>query len=106
MPPPEVLQQTPTFDIFSKAAEDISVLLQAKKKPESLPKEGDPNSDEELLNEDGSVKQRRHFDEKGDAEYDVDFNHSDDGTHEFPHIHKWINGKRQKEWIPFSDYFN
>lgn len=25
----------------------------------------------------------------GKAQMDIDFNHTDDGTHEFPHIHIW-----------------
>lgn len=53
-----------------------------------------------------SHKQRRHYDENGSADYDIDFNHPDDGTHEFPHVHKWTNGKRPKEWIPFSEFFS
>nr|WP_246456500.1 hypothetical protein [Listeria immobilis] len=55
----------------------------------SLPKAGKPNSSADILNADGSVKQRRYYDEKGRAKEDIDFNHSDDGTHEFPHRHKW-----------------
>ena len=106
MPPPSVLQKSTIFKAFTQAAEDIANLLLAKKKPESLPKEGDPNSDKEILNDDGTVKQRRHYDENGSADYDIDFNHPDDGTHEFPHVHKWTNGKRPKEWIPFSEFFS
>lgn len=48
-----------------------------------------PNSSADLLNPDGSVKQRRYYDEEGKAQMDIDFNHTDDGTHEFPHIHIW-----------------
>ena len=48
-----------------------------------------PNSSADLLNPDGSVKQRRYYDMDGKAEMDIDFNHTDDGTHIFPHIHKW-----------------
>ncbi|MBF2485356.1 hypothetical protein [Listeria welshimeri] len=54
-----------------------------------LPKDGKPNSSADILNPDGSVKQRRYYDDKGKAKEDIDFNHSDDGTHEFPHRHKW-----------------
>ncbi|EOH95911.1 hypothetical protein UAY_03337 [Enterococcus moraviensis ATCC BAA-383] len=54
-----------------------------------LSKDGKPNSSADILNPDGSVKQRRYYDEKGRATEDIDFNHSDDGTHEFPHRHKW-----------------
>ncbi|SMD18223.1 hemagglutinin repeat-containing protein, partial [Sporomusa malonica] len=55
----------------------------------SLPKTGEPNSSVDLLNPDGSVKQRRYYDKDGNADWDVDYNHSDDGTHTFPHKHKW-----------------
>ena len=48
-----------------------------------------PNSSADLLNPDGSVKQRRYYDANGRAEMDIDFNHTDDGTHDFPHIHLW-----------------
>ena len=48
-----------------------------------------PNSSSDLLNPDGSVKQRRYYGEDGKAQMDIDFNHTDDGTHEFPHIHIW-----------------
>lgn len=48
-----------------------------------------PNSSADLLNPDGSAKQRRYYGEDGKAQMDIDFNHTDDGTHEFPHIHIW-----------------
>ena len=105
MPPPVVLQETKTFEYLTSIAEKISTLLLSKKKPQSLPTKGEPNSDKELLNEDGTVKQRRHYDENGDADYDVDFNHQNDGTHEFPHVHKWNNGTRPHKSIPFSEFF-
>ncbi|EFS0594872.1 hypothetical protein H3H57_002740 [Listeria monocytogenes] len=56
---------------------------------QSLPGKAMPSSSADLLNPDGSVKQRRYYDEKGRAKEDIDFNHSDDGTHEFPHRHEW-----------------
>ncbi|MBC1361244.1 hypothetical protein HCJ09_07010 [Listeria welshimeri] len=56
---------------------------------QSLPGKAMSNSSADLLNPDGSVKQRRYYDEKGRAKEDIDFNHSDDGTHEFPHRHEW-----------------
>ena len=65
----------------------------------SLPAKGDPNSSTDLLNPDGSIKQRRYYGPDGKAQQDIDYNHSDDGTHEFPHIHEWDwskNPPRQK----------
>ncbi len=53
-----------------------------------------PNSSADLLNPDGSVKQRRYYGADGKAQMDIDFNHTDDGTHEFPHIHIWDWGKK------------
>ncbi|SBO17938.1 T7SS effector LXG polymorphic toxin [Carnobacterium divergens] len=50
---------------------------------------GEPNSSSDLLNEDGSVKQRRWYGKDGKALEDIDYNHTDDGTHTFPHRHKW-----------------
>jgi len=54
-----------------------------------LPKTGEPNSSSDILNPDGSVKQRRYYDKDGNADLDIDYNHTDDGTHTFPHEHKW-----------------
>ena len=68
-------------------------------KGKSLPAKGKPNSSADLLNPDGSVKQRRYYGPDGKAQQDIDFNHSDDGTHEFPHTHEWDwskNPPRQK----------
>lgn len=41
-----------------------------------------------MLNPDGSVKQRWYYDENGRAKEGIDFNHSDDGIHKFPHRHE------------------
>jgi toxin YxiD len=60
----------------------------------SLPGKGEPNSSSDLLNPDGTVKQRRYYDEQGRAKEDIDFNHSDDGTHTFPHRHRWDWSKK------------
>ncbi len=53
-----------------------------------------PNSSADLLNPDGSVKQRRYYGADGKAQMDIDFNHTDDGTHEFLHIHIWDWSKK------------
>lgn len=66
----------------------------------NLPRTGEPNSDVSLLNPDGSVRQTRHYDQNGNAEYDIDYNHQNsDKSHIFPHMHTWTNGIRSKEWI-------
>jgi hypothetical protein len=54
-----------------------------------LPTTGDPNSSTDLLDENGDIKQRRYYDEKGRVEKDIDYKHQDDGTHTFPHEHNW-----------------
>lgn len=54
----------------------------------SLPRTGEPNSSADILNPDGSVKQRRYYDGDGNADWDIDYNHSGD-NHTFPHKHKW-----------------
>ncbi|WP_086444250.1 hypothetical protein [Candidatus Enterococcus lemimoniae] len=60
----------------------------------NLDKEGEPNSSADLLNDDGSVKQRRYYGPDGLPIEDIDYNHPDDGTHEFPHRHQWDWNKR------------
>ncbi|WP_412096105.1 T7SS effector LXG polymorphic toxin [Bacillus vallismortis] len=76
------------FDDVIKNGEKMPKHSEVKNK-NSLPGKGEPNSSTDLLNSDGTVKQRRYYDEKGRAKEDIDFNHSDDGTHTFPHRHKW-----------------
>ncbi|WP_208587654.1 T7SS effector LXG polymorphic toxin [Gracilibacillus suaedae] len=66
----------------------------------NLPGKGEPNSSADLLNPDGTVKQRRYYDENGRAKEDIDFNHSDDGTHTFPHRHKWDWSKKPPRQKP------
>lgn len=62
----------------------------------SLPRTGEPNSSVDLLNPDGSVKQRRYYDKDGNAYGDIDYNHTNgDESHTFPHRHKWKDGERQ-----------
>lgn len=64
----------------------------------SLPAKGTPNSSIDLM-ANGQLKQRRYYDEKGNAKIDIDYFHGDDGTHVFPHRHTWDWGKippRQK----------
>src|SRR5699024_10261222 len=58
-------------------------------KGNKLPIKGKPNSSKDILNADGSVKQRRYYDSEGRVIQDIDFNHTDDGTHVFPHRHEW-----------------
>jgi len=66
----------------------------------NLPGKGEPNFSADLLNSDGTVKQRRYYDEQGRAKKDIDFNHSDDGTHTFPHRHKWDWSKKPPRQKP------
>ncbi len=78
--------------IVTGVAVIVKVVNYAKKnkQPESLPKTGKPNTSKDLLNPDGTVKQRRFYGPDGKAEKDIDYNHGNgDGTHTFPHTHKW-----------------
>lgn len=54
----------------------------------NLPREGEPNSSTDLINENtGKLSQRRFYDDNGDVTLDVDFSHG--GNHKFPHVHIW-----------------
>ena len=60
----------------------------------SLPITSSTYSSKDLIF-DGKVKQRRYYDGSGRAIRDVDYFHSDNGTHTFPHFHyiTWPSGK-------------
>ena len=58
-----------------------------KKKSESLPTTGEPNSSSDLHDDEG-LKQRRYYGPDGKAERDIDYRHSGE-KHKFPHQHKW-----------------
>ena len=60
---------------------------EAQEKKRSLGTEGPPNSDDELYDEEGNLKQQRHYGPDGKAEYDIDYSHS--GNYDFPHKHVW-----------------
>ncbi len=100
-PPPFILENI--NQSLSEANNQISILF-SKKQPESLDPTGVPNSDSEIKNEDGTIKQKRHYGKDGKAEYDIDYNHSGD-NHEFPHVHRWNNGVRDTKWIPLKDFY-
>lgn len=84
----------------------IPVTVNGKNVPiprRSLPRTGKPNSSDTLYNPDGTPKQKRWYDENGNAERDRDYNHS--GDEPFPHDHEWKDGKRNPEHSPPSpDY--
>ena len=73
-------------------------ILSAAKNKRSLPKTGEPNSSQVLLNPDGTPKQKRWYGPDGNAIRDRDYNHS--GEEEFPHDHVWEDGKRGEEHLP------
>ena len=72
----------------------------------SLPVKGAPNSSDILLNPDGTIKQKRWYDEKGNALRDRDYNHGgEENGIPFPHDHEWGNGKRGEEHLdPSPEY--
>ena len=59
-------------------------------------RKGDANSSKDLPDENGDVKQRRYYDENGDADLGIDYHHGGVG-HNFPHRHYWNNGVRDPE---------
>lgn len=58
----------------------------------SLPSTSTRYSSKDLIY-DNAIKQRRYYDQFGDAIKDIDYFHSGAGLHEFPHIHyfNWYN---------------
>ena len=68
------------------------------------PNKSKPNSSSDLLNEDGSVKQRRYYDSDGKPDFDIDFNHQGEETHVFPHSHTWDWSKTppRLKWEPWK----
>ena len=66
----------------------------------SLPKTGEPNSNQTLPNLDGTPKQKRWYGPDGKAERDRDYNHS--GNMPFPHDHEWKDGERGEDHLPPS----
>ena len=81
-----VSKATGELNDIIKNGEKMSKHNEVKDK-NNLPGKGEPNSSVDLLNPNGSVKQRRYYDENGRAKEDIDFNHPDDRTHTFPHRH-------------------
>lgn len=59
----------------------------------SLPTDGDSFSSKDLDDGEG-IKQRRYYDEDGNADMDIDYRHGGNGSHSFPQTHTWTNGKR------------
>ena len=55
----------------------------------SLKKTGPPNSKYCLYKKDGTLKQIRLYDAGGYAWLNIDFTHSGEKYHTFPHVHLW-----------------
>ena len=86
--PQSVTEPPATSDDVKEADETID-------DEHKLPTISDPNSDKHLYDKRG-LKQTRHYDSDGKAEYDIDYRHPGDG-HKFPHKHKWRwNGSKPK----------
>lgn len=68
------------------------------------PNKNNPNSSSDLLNGDGSIKQRRYYDSDGKPEFDIDFNHQGEETHVFPHSHTWdwSQSPPRLKWVPWE----
>ena len=71
----------------------------------SMPhKNGVPNSRTDMYNDLGEKIQSRWYNWLGQPIYDRDFKHGNNGgIHEFPHDHRWVNGKRAKKPEPVDD---
>ena len=72
---------------FSESSNDTDK-DESKDNTHSLPTKGNPNSDQDLYDESGELKQRRHYGPDGRAEYDIDYKHPGE-NHKFPHRHNW-----------------
>lgn len=56
----------------------------------SLPLTGEKLSSKDFI-KNGKKVQRRYYDDKGRADEDIDYDHSNgDKSHTFPHRHKWV----------------
>ena len=64
----------------------------------NLPTRGEPNSSKDLEDSNG-IKQKRYYDKNGNADVDIDYRHSEEETHIFPHKHIWKYGSRGN-WQP------
>lgn len=111
IPPPSVAKTVTqgwtklTSSLF-QGQEKTSITSAVKEKSQSLPTEGAPDSDEKLKNKDGSTKQIRHFNSKGAPDFDIDYNHTNsNNSHEFPHVHIWVNDSRISTPIDYWQFF-
>lgn len=69
-----------------------------------MPIIGVPNSRTDMYNDLGEKIQSRWFNWLGIPIYDRDFKHGNNGgIHEFPHDHRWINGRRVKRPEPMDN---
>lgn len=64
----------------------------------SLGKTGRPYSSKDLVDKNGNLKQRRYYNQKGNADMDIDYRHGGNGKEPFPHRHDWNNGSRGKAY--------
>jgi len=69
-----------------------------------MPIDGEVNSRKDMYNEFGEKIQSRWYNWLGQPIYDRDFKHGNHGgIHNFPHDHKWLNGKREHKPSPFDN---
>jgi hypothetical protein len=51
------------------------------------------------VSDSGKIEQRRFYDENGNAKLDIDLtDHNRPWSHEIPHAHDWVKGKRLEKW--------
>lgn len=72
----------------------------------SLPTTSTKYSSKDLV-QNGLIKQRRYYDELGQAVQDVDYFHSGEATHNFPHLHyfTWSGGAIQGRTTAYPAQF-
>ena len=91
-----------TVSIAQEITNLISFDDEANDKERNLPVEGEPNSSQELYDDDGELKQKRYYGPDGKATEDIDYKHQNSHeNHEFPHKHTWDWSKKRPRSKPF-----
>ena len=90
-----------TVSIAQEITNLISFDDETNDKERSLPVEGEPNSSQELYDDDGDLKQKRYYGPDGKATEDIDYKHQNSHeNHEFPHRHTWDWNKKNPRSKP------
>lgn len=66
---------------------------------QNLPIKGPPSGSLSIPGRDGRKKQTRCYDQNGDADFDIDYDHGNHHDFGSPHVHDWktdSDGKRKR----------